>query len=120
MTNQNTSTNQNIETEYEYKRIASMDLIDFSQQLQDCIKQGYELVFDNENSPVQLGTLLTCGVRRLVYVAKEESETTNMPVVANATLVTNTAITPKQRKTKVATTAATNVAPAVTSVTTVA
>lgn len=72
MTNQNTSTNQNTETEYEYKRIASMDLIDFSQQLQDCIKHGYDLVLDNENSPVQLGTLLTCGVRRLVYVAEEE------------------------------------------------
>ena len=96
MTNQNTSTNQNIETEYEYKRIASMDLIDFSQQLQDCIKHGYELVFDNENSPVQLGTLLTCGVRRLVYVAKEESETTTF---------SNTTTTSKQRKTKVTTTA---------------
>ena len=99
MTNQNTSTNQNIETEYEYKRIASMDLIDFSQQLQDCIKHGYELVFDNENSPVQLGTLLTCGVRRLVYVAKEESETPNPSAVA----VANATIATKQRKTKATT-----------------
>lgn len=89
-------TNQNIETEYEYKRIASMDLIDFSQQLQDYIKHGYELVFDNENSPVQLGTLLTCGVRRLVYVAKEEPETPTSP---ESSTVSNTAST-KQRKTK--------------------
>lgn len=109
MTNQNTSTNQNIDLAYEYKRIASMDLIDFSQQLQDCIKHGYELVFDNENSPVQLGTLLTCGVRRLVYVAKEEPETTPSP---DASTVSNTTTTSKQRKTKVAT--------AVTSVTTAA
>ena len=106
MTNQNTSTNQNIETEYEYKRIASMDLIDFSQQLQDCIKHGYELVFDNENSPVQLGTLLTCGVRRLVYVAKEEPETTTSP---DSSTVTNTVVSTKQRKTKVTTTDVTNV-----------
>ena len=101
-------TNQNIEQEYEYKRIASMDLIDFSQQLQDCIKHGYDLVLDNENSPVQLGTLLTCGVRRLVYVAKEESETTDastvnaIPVAA----VANTTLAAKQRKTKGTTTAA--------------
>lgn len=92
-------TNQNIEASYEYKRIASMDLIDFSQQLQDWIKHGYELVFDNENSPVQLGTLLTCGVRRLVYVAKEESET------HDSSTVTNTVVSTKQRKTKVTTTA---------------
>ena len=115
MTNQNTSTNQNTETfsvpepEYEYKRIASMDLIDFSQQLQDCIKHGYELVFDNENSPVQLGTLLTCGVRKTIKdnVTKEESETSDASI---AHVAANTAFTPKQRKTKV--TAATNVAPA--------
>ena len=100
----NTITNQNTETEYEYKRIASMDLIDFSQQLQDSVKHGYELVFDNENSPVQLGTLLTCGVRRLVYVAKEESETITSPDSPAASAVTNTAST-KQRKTKVTTTA---------------
>ena len=93
-------TNQNIEASYEYKRIASMDLIDFSQQLQDCIKHGYDLVLDNENSPVQLGTLLTCGVRRLVYVANEESET---PASPDASTVSNTTTTSKQRKTKVTT-----------------
>ena len=92
-----TNTTQNIELTYEYKRIASMDLIDFSQQLQECIKQGYELVLDNENSPVQLGTLLTCGVRRLVYVAKEESETTTSPA---SHTVSNTTVSTKQRKTK--------------------
>lgn len=44
------------------KRLACYDLVQYSQELQQAIKEGYELCFDTENCPVMIGTLFTCGL----------------------------------------------------------
>lgn len=44
------------------KRLACYDLVQYSQELQQAIKEGYELCFDTENCPVMIGTLFTCGM----------------------------------------------------------
>ena len=47
------------------KRIASADLVGFCLDLQQAVQEGYQLLFDNANCPVQIGTLLTCGVAKI-------------------------------------------------------
>ena len=47
------------------KRIASADLVGFCLELQQAVQEGYQILFDNANCPVQIGTLLTCGVAKI-------------------------------------------------------
>lgn len=47
------------------KRIASADLVGFCLELQQAVQEGYQLLLDNANCPVQIGTLLTCGVAKI-------------------------------------------------------
>ena len=47
------------------KRIASADLVGFCLELQQAVQEGYHILFDNANCPVQIGTLLTCGVVKI-------------------------------------------------------
>ena len=47
------------------KRIASADLVGFCLELQQAIQEGYQILLDNANCPVQIGTLLTCGVAKI-------------------------------------------------------
>ena len=47
------------------KRIASADLVGFCLDLQQAIQEGYRILLDNANCPVQIGTLLTCGVAKI-------------------------------------------------------
>ena len=47
------------------KRITSADLVGFCLELQQAVQEGYQILFDNANCPVQIGTLLTCGVAKI-------------------------------------------------------
>lgn len=45
------------------KRIEAYSIAEFVQQVQQAIREGYELDLDtNENYPQQFGTLFTCGM----------------------------------------------------------
>lgn len=51
------------------KRIEAYSIAEFVQQVQQAIREGYELDLNtNENYPQQFGTLFTCGVVKQVDI----------------------------------------------------
>lgn len=70
------------------KRIEAYSIAEFVQQVQQAIREGYELDLDtNENYPQQFGTLFTCGVVKadsllkvVVDTVVEDTQTEAAPV----------------------------------------
>lgn len=77
-----------MQTTNQSKRIEAYSIAEFVQQVQQAIREGYELDLDtNENYPQQFGTLFTCGVVKTEAAVKavevtvvEDTQTENTPV----------------------------------------